>query len=100
MDYCGHVDSKTWPRLSIFRHSNFLTSEGNIMASSTNRSLKVKFERSRVQAREFVRQEMTKSCYIVPKAIVPDYDYEMIRLVPEGLTSRGKGMSNVFRQHF
>lgn len=70
------------------------------MASSTNRNLKAKFERSKKQVREFITQEMTKSCYIMPKATVPSYDDAMVRRVPAGLTSRGKGMARVFRAHF
>lgn len=70
------------------------------MASSTNRSLKVKFQRSRVQAREAINQEMTKACYRTPKVATPLYDDAMVRRVPFGFTSQGKPTANRFRVHF
>lgn len=47
-----------------------------------NRALAAKFARSKLEAREFVHREMTKSVYLDARPDIPAYDESMVRRYP------------------
>ena len=69
------------------------------MASATNRNLQAKYLKAKQQIRELAHAEYTKAPYLV-KHDFPSCEGVMVRRIAEGVTSKGRGMARVFRQHF
>lgn len=70
------------------------------MASSTNRNLQRKYEVSKRQMRELAWIEYSKAPYLAKHDTIEVPNDVRVQRIPTGLTTAGRGMSRVFRQHF
>lgn len=70
------------------------------MGSKTNRNLQAKFEKSKRQTRELAWLEFSKSPYLAKHDTPVSCEGVRVQRIPTGMTTTGRGMTRLFRQHF
>lgn len=70
------------------------------MGTSTNRNLQAKFEKSKRQVRELAWLEYSKAPYLAKHDTIEIPEGVKVRRIAQGVTSTGRGMSRLFREHF